>query len=807
MAHFHNNALVGASGQGGYLINQSLRFNSADSAYLNRTPASAGNQKTWTYSVWIKRSLLSSNIGIFMPVTGGDGFNECQMRFDSNDRLQVYDSGGSAGYLNVVTTRVFRDCSAWYHLVFVYDSTQATSSNRFKIYVNGVQETNLSTAQYPNQNNNSGWNGTSRHDIGRIAYASNQYFGGYMAECYMVDGTALTPPSFGETDTITGAWIPKKYSGSFGTNGFYLKFESSGIGTDSSGNGNTWTASGFSTSGTGTDVMSDTPTNNWTTLNPITPSIGSSLSDGNLVGSYSSSSGTRTYGTTALPATGKFYFECTITGGASQTAPDRSHNFGLLPLEQTSFVSNGIGWFSQGTILLRKGDNTGTSGSSGFANNDVLQCAVDCATGKVWMGLNNSWYSTASSTTGDPAAGTNESATFQANTTYFPFGAIGCDAGVTGTLTFNFGQRAFAYTPPTGYKALNTANLPEPTIKKGGAYFNTVLYTGTGTTNAITGVGFQPDFVWGKRRNDTGNNWIFDAVRGAGNQIVTNNTNAEVTGSTEFASFDSNGFTVTSTAGSFNASSSTYVAWNWKANGAGSSNTAGSITSTVSANASAGFSIVTYTGNGSTATVGHGLGVAPRLVIVKKRAGGTMGGGYSDWLVYSQAAVDAGAGSDAFYYLNSTAGTSNSSSVFSGAPSSTVINIGNNQIINNSGSTFVAYCFSEVAGYSKFGSYTGNGSSDGPFVYCGFRPAWVMIKVTNEVTTSWMMRDTARNPYNIATGYLFPNSSSAEFTNLDFDIYSNGFKPRNTNNVENASGKNYIFAAFAELPFKYSTAR
>ena len=266
----------------GYQIQQSLRFNSADSAYLNRTPASAGNQRTWTWSVWLKRGSFGTEQNLFTPQYGGDGSNENQLYFLSDDTFRIYDSG--AAWLLFDTTQVFRDPSAWFHLVIAVDTTQATSTDRFKLYINGVQVTAFDQSLYPTQNRELGWNSAVRHDIGRYAQGASKYFNGYMAEFHMVDGTALDPSSFGEFDD-NGVWRPIAVSGlTYGTNGFYLRFDptaTNGIGHDHSGNGNNFSPSGFTTSGTGTDVMSDTPTTNWATLNAVDPSS-APLSEGNL---------------------------------------------------------------------------------------------------------------------------------------------------------------------------------------------------------------------------------------------------------------------------------------------------------------------------------------------------------------------------------------------------------------------------------------------------------------------------------------------------------------------------------------------
>jgi hypothetical protein len=783
----------------GYQINQSLRFDG--SSHLSLAATGSGGSSNFTLSVWVK---LTKNTGANGCIFGGSGYAaNAQGLFlgDGNSKLNVAYNWGIDG-TGQISNALFRDPSAWYHLVMKVAGTN------LDLYINN-EEVSLSQDQSYSTNN---FNSSSvARLIGAVATNSpSDKLNGYLAEFHFVDGSSLTPSSFGETDTITGAWIPKKYSGSYGTNGYYLKFDPSatnGIGHDHSGNGNHFTATGFTTSGTGTDVMSDTPTTNYATFNPVDPSA-APLSEGNLKVTGTGSSWSHRRSTFAMTS-GKWYWEntvsfvnYTISGVVKPEAAFNNH---------VGQDSNGWGFQTDNGKIYN--NSSGTSYGSAITTGTVLGFAFDADTGKMWVRNASGYYNS-----GDPVAGTNPAMTAGAGT-YF---AAGSGYQTTEQNTFNFGQTSFSYTPPTGYKALNTANLPEPTIKKGSKYFDVLTWSGTGggsgATRSLTGLGFSPDFVWGKiRTSSSPGHILMDAVRGVGTgkYLQSNTTNAEGTSGPNEAlygylsSLDSAGFTVTngtSTFDNWNKSGDTYVAWAWDANGAGSSNTAGTITSTVSANASAGFSIVTFTGNGSTATVGHGLGVAPRLVIVKKRAGGTMGGGYSDWLVYSQAAVDAGAGSDAFYYLNSTAATSNSSSVFSGAPSSTVINIGNNQIINNSGSTFVAYCFSEVAGYSKFGSYTGNGSSDGPFVFLGFRPKLLIWKRTDS-SANWFILDAARSTYNVVDKEMYPDQSAAESTFTDVDFLSNGFKLRASAADRNGSGATFIYAAWAELPAKYSNAR
>jgi hypothetical protein len=372
----------------------------------------------------------------------------------------------------------------------------------------------------------------------------------------------------------------------------------------------------------------------------------------------------------------------------------------------------------------------------------------------------------------------------------------------------NCGQRAFEQTPPTGYKALNTANLPEPTIKDGSKYFDTKLYTANNqTAQTISGLGFSPDFLWFKTRSRAEHPYVYDRVRGAGNRISPSQTIAEITGDNSLTAFTSDGFSLgIDGAGIVNYGTDSMVAWAWDANGAGSTNNSGTITSTVSANASAGFSIVTWTGTGADGSYGHGLGVKPAMIIHKRRDS------TSDWHVWHQGLPTKSPTNDVIYLNLTNAQNGGNSNLFRLDPTSSLIYTGSAGSHNVNGATYVDYVWSEVAGYSKFGSYTGNGSTtDGPFIWCGFTPRWILIKWCKDVSTaeSWHIYDTARQTYNANNTILQPDSSGAEETPADryIDILSNGFKLRQNGQQINRSGASYIFAAFAELPFKYANAR
>ena len=331
------------------------------------------------------------------------------------------------------------------------------------------------------------------------------------------------------------------------------------------------------------------------------------------------------------------------------------------------------------------------------------------------------------------------------------------------------------------------------TINKSTAHFNTKLYTGNSSTLNVTGVGFQPDFTWIKDRTSSGDDHaLYDAVRGVTKRVRSNQNDAENTQSTGLTSFDSDGFTV-GTNGASNGNGDTFASWNWKANGTGSANTDGSINSTVSANTTAGFSIVKYTGNGnSTATIGHGLSVAPSMIISKNLSTATN----ADWCVYHKDLT-----TDKNLFLNLTSAEVTPSYGTINAPTNSLINVtkgSGNQ--TNSAHDFIAYCFAEKTGYSKFGSYTGNGNADGTFVYTGFKPAFVMGKRSSD-TEDWYLFDTTRDDRNVMYKLLYPNGNNAEYTGATrMDFLSNGFKQYNTDNKFNHSGSTYIYMAFAEAP-------
>ena len=798
----------GATGGGfyGYEINDSLRFNDNDSPFLNRTPGSAGNQKTWTYSCWVKRANLGTYQGL-IAVGTSDG-DEDFFGFLSDDRLYFRYSSGS----DLTSSQLFRDVSSWYHIVVVADTTQAQASSsasdsRLRYYVNGVQITAFDSGTMPSQNFDFRINSAAQHYIGEYPRI-NSHLDGYLAEVNFIDGQALDPTSFGETKL--GVWIPKAYGGSYGTNGFHLNFSNNStatnLGLDSSGNSNNWSVNGIST----TDQMIDTPTNNFATLNPLLDTTGNiTFSEGSLKTVDTNAS---TSGSSIAVSSGKWFAEMVCTAKTASNAM-----VGICTVDgfdsDRQLDESLIGGSGYGYVMNASKLPGGASYGATWAINDIIGIALDLdsATNTVTFYKNGS---SQGSINIDNAKYVFCNSNGQGSSTVTYVSNFGQDSTFAGNTTAGGNSDAngngdFKYAPPSGYLALCSANLPEPVVGPLGdslsdENFNTVLYTGNGTSGqAITGVGFQPDFVWLKGRTASVYNHVLnDSVRGGTKTLFSNTTLAEYT-DRGVGTFDTDGFTFTTYNGDTNNSGVTYVAWNWKAGGTAVSNTNGSITSQVSANTDAGFSVGTYTHNGSGGqTIGHGLSSAPEMVIIKQRSGG------NDWVVFENSRPD----TEKYLRLNSSGSYFDYGATLCATPGATTFELtyAPSGYTSDSGANYVFYCFHSVDGFSKVGSYTGNGSTDGSFVYTGFRPAYVMIKRSTS-NGNWRIYDNKRVGYNVVDDSLQANLVSAEDTNNSFnstDFVSNGFKLRgNAGGDTNDSGGTYIYLAFAENPFKYANAR
>ena len=777
---------VGFGASGGYTIDRSLRFRSSASAYLNRTPASAGNQKTWTWSGWVKRGASGTLQFLFSAGTSGVTYHD--MYINSDDTLRIVANIGSTPIK--YTTQVFRDFGAWYHFINVFDTTNATADDRMRLYVNGVRITSFGTSTNPALNADGLINSTSyQHAIGRRVFSSSNHFDGYLTEINFIDGQALDPTYFGEYNDDTGVWQPKKYTGTYGTNGFYLNFSDNSstttLGEDGSGNGNDWTLNNFSlTSGSTYDSMTDVPTltsetaANYATLNPLDNyNTGATISDGNLKWTIGAADGASR--STIGMSAGKYYAEVNGTMDYIGVVGNNAGITNMLGTPTIYYMSNG----------QKRINGSLTSYGATYSNSNTMGIAIDVDGGTVTFYKDNvSQGAISLSSSGTPSE--------------WMF-AIGSGSGST-SGTFNFGQQPFAYTPPTGFKALNTYNLPDSTIEDGSKYMSPLLYVSGGGAQTVTGLEFQPDMVWVKIRGTIQEPSITDSVRGVNSQLRPANTAAQSTYTDCLTSFNSDGFSLgaDATNHSYNYYSGSAVAWNWKANGSGSSNTDGSITSTVSANTTSGFSIVTYTGNNTSgATIGHGLGIKPSFLVVKKRTG------TDGWGIYHTSL-----GATKTMELNTTAGQTTTAIPWNNTePTSSVIYLNGNNYANSSLYTYVMYCFAEVEGFSKMGVYSGNSDPDGTFVYTGFKVAWVLIKGTGSGGSGWLLYDTERRVYNVNTLDLRADLANQEpVSSGPIDFLSNGFKLRGTDTNSNSSSTSYgpyIYMAFAENPFKNSLAR
>jgi len=950
----------------------------------------------------VKRTTIGSASYYFLGnAQAPTGTNGIYLGFGS-DTLFFGDYATSGWDWYVLSSSLYRDTSAWYHVVAQYDTTQATASERVKLYVNGVRLTAFDGAStYPTPQNVDGrFNQASvEMAIGRLGTYNGNYFDGYMSEVNFIDGQALDSSSFGYTDSITGSWMPKKYVGTYGTNGFYLPFQNqsttanyftysedfsnvfwtkyqstcvtnattapngtntadkmvinngqilgqfntTGSATDNqvwtssvylkaldfttgvlyiqkkdtsyayigfdlatgnitdgingatgtitsvgdgwyrvtctvnlgtgagttftvnyqfnavSGDGvkgsyiwgaqleqgssagpymytvtsvqnptlalgedrslptggyNNWVATNLSvTSGAGNDSLLDSPTDygndtglggevrgNYATLNPLFGNIGGIITDGNLTLTHTGgANGKNALGVSSIAmSTGKWYCEFT------NTAASNPFRIGIISSANTSIVTSGNPYISQyadgysayvGGGTYKENNNiystiTNFGGSSPVVN-DIYMVALDLDNNKVWFGRNGSWANS-----GNPASGTTETYSILSGLSYY----FACNTYSGDQAVANFGQRPFAYTAPTGFKALCTQNLTTPTIKKSKSAFDAVTYNGTGSTFVSpSGLAFAPDLVWVKSRSQNISHVLSDTVRGTGEVLCSNNTRA---GSPDsfLTNFNQDGFTL-NTSITANNSGSTYVAWAWQASSTSSTNTNGSITSTVRANPQAGFSIVSFVNASGTnqETVGHGLGVVPKMIIAKNRDTNV-----NNWGVYHSSVCDT---TSKFLRLNTTDAVVTFSTVWGASlPTPSVFGVTGGGL-SVASVNMIAYCFAEIDGYSKFGSYAGNASTDGPFVYCGFRPRFLMIKRTDSAEP-WIIKDTARSIYNGYDVEIYPNYSNTEggpYSPPIMDYVSNGFKLRSNTTASNNG--TIIFAAFAESPFKYARAK
>nr|BAR23955.1 lectin-like protein [uncultured Mediterranean phage uvMED] len=709
MSVFHNNALIGSGAGTGaaaaaeYVIPKSLRFNSGDSAHLSKNFSSAGNTKTWTWSAWVKFTHNGNN-EVILNSANGNNFHSLYLRSDGT--LKWDDViGGSDVQLNKITNQVFRDFSAWYHIVLTVNTTESTAANRNRMYVNGVQATFASGNDFA-QNDSSQFNQGSAftNTIGSGYNAS--YSSVYLADIQFVDGQALAPTDFGETRSSDGVWVPKEFEVT-GTvyNSFLSSEYSLGV------------ASNLFDGSTSTKVTDSDGTFNTTRNPPYTVEFvpPSSISFTSQVEVYTSLN-------PSSPYNGKIYIDTGSGYGSAITAV------------QNSYVTVASG---SGSIVKIK-----CTGDQNEANIHAIRVDGTILTDGQGYGRNGFHLNFSDSSTNE---------------------ALGFDSAPT---------------------------IPDLDPKKG---FDVVTYAGTGATQSIGGFNFEPGLVWIKEKSSTSDHGLWNTVVGSGKYLSSNLTASEYTTGTEFVSFDPGGFTVGASTMT-NQSGQTNVAWCWRAGGPAVANTDGTVTSQVSANTDYGFSVVTWTGSSAGQTVGHGLGKVPKMIIVKARDQA------QPWVVYHSAL-----GKGGVLQLHSSAANITTYSEYWGAnePTSSVFGTytGAYPWANNYGN-MVAYCWSEVAGFSKFGSWTGTGSASGNKVTTGFKPRFLMWKRT-DTADNWAMVDSERSPSNPRDEWLGPAYSDGESANnsaYSIDFLDDGFELKATHVATNASGGNYVYMCFADRP-------
>jgi len=732
-------------------IDQSCRFEADDSCSTYRTFTAPTDNDVATFSTWVKRVglgvITTAAEVMFGMFSGADDYS--LILFTTDDTIQIVDRVSDDDIARYATDSHVRDISSWYHIMVVLDTSEAASIDRCKMFVNGVQQTLTESTGYgssdPVSLNTSG----NRVDVGGWSHGSS-YLKAILAETHWIDGQALTPADFGVIKS--GIWVPIRYIGTYGNNGFYLDYSnSSDFGEDQSGNGNDFTDSGLATN----DQMLDSPTNNYCTLNPLdvldTNFLPTFVSNGNL-NYLSSHNGTaECYGTMAATS-GKWYFEAEINSGIVSAGGNR---VGFWNVKAGGFVAT---YASDGV------NEQGVYGDA-WDNGDVIGCAIDIGSGTAEFFNNNVSQGSYSFTD----RGSGEIQPFVGST----------DTAID--YIVDFGQQGFTYTPPVGYKSICSANLPEPEILEGNKGFDVVTYTGTGAELAITDLEFSPDLVWVKSRSAATEHEITDTVRGATKELSSDSQNVEATTAQGLKSFDAKGFTLGTDTNS-NDNTETYVAWNWKED------------------PKYGFDIVSYTGNETNRTIAHNLGVAPEMLFCKRRDTDESG-----WIGYHK---DLATPTTGYVFLDRTSVQANHPDIWNSTePTSSEFSLGTDTEANKNTRTYIAYLFASVEGYSKVFSYIGNGNADGPFVYCGFRPRFILIKSASG-EYHWIIHDSERSVYNVTTHNLYPSINNAEDTGTNaFDILSNGFKLRTLQNGYNTVSHNMIGIAFAEHPFKYANAR
>ena len=794
------------------VITSSLRFNEVSDSRLDSPSFASDGGDTWTWSAWVKLCDLGTRQCLFGRAGNNAGlyFNDTVNTF----KFEFNDDGA------VVCTApaIRRDPSAWYHVAFNGNGTIN------KLWVNGVEQT------FDSNPNLGKINEAVVHKIG-FGISTTYSYDGQIADVNFVDGTALDYTAFAEFNN--GILIPIEPSVTYGDNGFRLQFKgtgtsanSSGIGADTSGNDSHFTVVNLNAH----DVLTDSPENNWCTFSPLhfRASGGMpTLTEGNLkFGADGLASSFGVAFTTFNLTSGKWYAELRTTGNTSASVGVINvghYGYDKFLVQNPQNETGNWTLFMDGTdTKSRLNGSLADPNYTAFNNTQVLGIALNAddkelsffVDGTLQTGLGSSGVIDISTGGGVKDAWSFQAGTFNGSAVVFHWN-FGQDSsfGGTETATSNSdgnGIGTFHTAPPSGFLAVCSANLPELTIgpnsgddEQAEDYFETVLYTGNSTDDRTVAVNFAPDWVWLKSRFTSGgsvhSHFQFDTTRGETNFLKSDTTAAAADDAATLKAFTSTGFTL-GNSDVINDTGTSYVAWNWKANGGTTSTlTGGTINSTVQASTKAGFSIVSYTGNATNnATVAHGLSSAPEFVITKST------GATGNWQILTNITSDYEEGDN--IELNNDGAVGNSANV-TFAPTSTLWKMQGGQA-GNVAVTQIAYCFHSVEGYSKCSSYIGNGNVDGAFVFTGFRPAFIIMKCASNGSTNWFIIDNKRDTDNEVRNDLKPNTAAVETANTNFlDFLSNGFKLRTTGAAVNGDGRIILYVAFAEAPFKYANAR
>lgn len=796
-------------------IERAIRLRAAASAYFSRTFAGASdNPIKWTANVWVKRITLSTSTiqALLGSLNGSSNSAVDYWTFYNNDSIGLRVRNSSlVGVGQVASNALFRDPAQWSNHHIIYDTANATAGDRVRLFNDGNRLSSTFSEAFALNQAPTG-NFDSLKAIGRLQDGNsgqNHYADFYLAFFSFVDGQALDPSAFGAFHPLTGQWRPKSKAviraavaagggnrNGWGTNGFFLPFDDvtslTTLGYDRSQSdadttGNNFTANNISlTAGATYDSVTDSPTANYCTLNPLLSySSPPAFSEGNL---------TFLGGTSAFPSVlGTIGMTSGIWAWAvKQNTSNVQIGIAKAAVNLNSFIGIDANGWAYGPSGQKLTNNVSSAYGAAFTSADTIGVLFNADVGTL------EFFKQTNST--GPFVSQGIAFTGLTNGPYFPAAADGASGSQEGA-TFDFGQRGFQPSQlSSNAKALCTKNLPRPigAALRPFEHFDTLLYTGTGAARDVTSVAFSPDYVMGKDRSAARDFFNYSRPRGVTKYLAANLSSAEQTLVNGLTAFLGNGFTVGSDANS-NGNAESFVAWLMRAGGAPVANNAGSIAAMVSANPLAGISIVTYAGNGAaSATIGHGLGAAPKFILIKNR----QGVGTAEWLV----GHDALGWTDNLILNSQGARTTASSRWNNTAPSSTVFTVGN--IPNAAGETYEALCIADVPGFSKVFSYIGTGQADGPSVNLGFLPAFTLLKNATSIF-DWYIHDAKRAPYNGSMPELYPAGNSTEGSGVgrELDYVSYGLKVRNSNAGHNASGSLYVGLAFAKCSLRYANAR